>query len=188
MRFWSWPACASAPTNSHWAIELAEVMLQHFEDRQRRRLLLHGRRSRSADQPPEILRRRGHPGRQCGRGARAAAAGIICWREPRYLAAAERTLRAAWPALLKYPRGARRDAAGAGGLSARRPQIVVLRGPARVIEPWRRELNGPYSRRAAGRWRCRPSHRPARGAAPVRKPPLPRAPLTSAAAPPVRRR
>jgi uncharacterized protein len=59
--------------------------------------------------------------------------------EPRYLAAAERTLRAAWPALEKQP------LAHVTLLSAleellQPPEIVILRGEATAIELWRREL------------------------------------------------
>ena len=59
--------------------------------------------------------------------------------EPRYLAAAERTLRAAWPALEKQP------LAHVTLLSAleellQPPEIVILRGEATAIEIWRREL------------------------------------------------
>jgi hypothetical protein len=68
--------------------------------------------------------------------------------EPRYLAAAESTLRAAWPALLKYPQG---HAATLLALEdyLNPPQIVVLRGPASLIEPWRYELNRAFEPR---RW------------------------------------
>jgi uncharacterized protein YyaL (SSP411 family) len=66
--------------------------------------------------------------------------------EPRYLAAAERTLRAAWPALLKYPQ------AHVSLITALEelldpPEIVILRGEARTIEDWRRELAQRYAPR-----------------------------------------
>jgi uncharacterized protein YyaL (SSP411 family) len=64
--------------------------------------------------------------------------------EPRYLAAAERALRAAWAALLKYP------TAHAATLQALEeylapPEIVILRGPDALIEFWRRELAAVYA-------------------------------------------
>jgi uncharacterized protein YyaL (SSP411 family) len=68
--------------------------------------------------------------------------------EARYLESAERTLRAAWPALLKYPQG---HAAMLLALEdyLTPPQIVVLRGPELVIEPWRAALNRVF---APHRW------------------------------------
>ena len=71
--------------------------------------------------------------------------------EPRYLQAAERTLRAAWPAVLKYPE------AHASMLLAledylQPPQIVILRGEPARIEPWQRELNAGFAPR---RWIAR---------------------------------
>jgi uncharacterized protein len=64
--------------------------------------------------------------------------------EPRYLAAAEGTLRAAWPALAKWPQ------AHVSLLSALEelllpPEIVILRGEERTIEGWRRELTQVYA-------------------------------------------
>jgi uncharacterized protein len=68
--------------------------------------------------------------------------------DTRYLTAAERTLRAAWPALLRYPE------AHAAMLQAlddylHPPQIVVLRGPRAIIEPWSQRLNRAFQPR---RW------------------------------------
>ena len=66
--------------------------------------------------------------------------------EPRYLAAAERTLRAAWPALEKYP------VSHVTLLTAleellQPPEIVILRGAADAIEAWRRELAPTFAPR-----------------------------------------
>ena len=66
--------------------------------------------------------------------------------ETRYLAAAERTLRAAWAPLREYPPG------HATLLQALEewlepPTMVILRGPLDVVEPWRRELATTYSPR-----------------------------------------
>jgi len=64
--------------------------------------------------------------------------------ESRYLVAAERTLRAAWPAIAEYPSG---HASLLQALEEQLtpPAIVILRGPRDVIEPWRRELAGVYA-------------------------------------------
>jgi hypothetical protein len=59
--------------------------------------------------------------------------------EPRYLAAAERTLRAAWPALEKYPLSHVTLVTALEEL-LQPPEIVILRGEADAIEAWRREL------------------------------------------------
>ena len=59
--------------------------------------------------------------------------------EPRYLAAAERTLRAAWPALEKYPLSHVTLLTALEEL-LQPPEIVILRGEAEAIESWRREL------------------------------------------------
>jgi uncharacterized protein len=64
--------------------------------------------------------------------------------EPHYLEAAEGVLRAAWPVLQEYPSG------HASLLQAleellRPPATVILRGPAAVIESWRRELAAVYA-------------------------------------------
>jgi len=59
--------------------------------------------------------------------------------EPRYLTAAERTLRAAWPALEKYPVSHVTLVTALEEL-LQPPEIVLLRGEAAAIEAWRREL------------------------------------------------
>jgi uncharacterized protein YyaL (SSP411 family) len=59
--------------------------------------------------------------------------------EPRYLAAAERTVRAAWPALEKYPVSHVTLVTALEEL-LQPPEIVILRGDAAAIEAWRREL------------------------------------------------
>ena len=64
--------------------------------------------------------------------------------ESRYLAAAERTLRAAWPVITKYPQGHVSLLAALEELLTP-PEIVVLRGEARTIEGWRLELVKTYA-------------------------------------------
>ena len=64
--------------------------------------------------------------------------------ETRYLDAAENTLRSAWAALEDYP------SAHASLLQALEEmlhplEIVILRGPPSVIDPWRRALSGVYA-------------------------------------------
>jgi uncharacterized protein YyaL (SSP411 family) len=64
--------------------------------------------------------------------------------EPRYLAAAESTLRAAWPALEKHPQG-HVSLLGALEELLTPAEIIVLRGEARTIEGWRRHLARMYA-------------------------------------------
>ena len=66
--------------------------------------------------------------------------------EPRYLAAAERTLRAAWPALAQHPQ-AHVSLVTALEELLDPPEIVILRGEARTIEGWRVELARQYAPR-----------------------------------------
>jgi uncharacterized protein YyaL (SSP411 family) len=66
--------------------------------------------------------------------------------ESRYLELAERTLRAAWSALEKYPHAHTSLLAALDELS-NPPQIVILRGEADAIEAWRRELAKLYAPR-----------------------------------------
>jgi uncharacterized protein len=64
--------------------------------------------------------------------------------EPRYLAAAESTLRAAWPALEKYPQ-AHVSLLGALEELLSPAEIIVLRGEARTIDGWQRHLARVYA-------------------------------------------
>jgi uncharacterized protein YyaL (SSP411 family) len=130
-----------------WAIELCEVLLAHFEDRQDggfyftaddHESLISRSKSFSDDATPS-----GH-----AVAARALLSLGALLAEPRYLDAADRTLRAAWPALLTYPEGhAAMLLALEDYLDPRR--IVVVRGPAEAIETWRRELDSVFAPR---RW------------------------------------
>jgi uncharacterized protein YyaL (SSP411 family) len=64
--------------------------------------------------------------------------------EPRYLAAAERTLRAAWPSIEPHPQ-AHTTLLGALEELLSTPEIVILRGEARTIEGWRADLARIYA-------------------------------------------
>jgi uncharacterized protein YyaL (SSP411 family) len=64
--------------------------------------------------------------------------------EPRYLAAAERTLRAAWPSLEPHPQ-AHITVLGALEELLSPPEIVILRGEARTIDGWRAHLARVYA-------------------------------------------
>jgi len=66
--------------------------------------------------------------------------------DTRYLAAAEQTLRVAWPLLQKYPH-AHTSLLIALEELLNPPEIVILRGAADTIESWRRELARLYAPR-----------------------------------------
>ncbi len=136
-----------SPHELQWAIELAEAMLRRFEDA-----------PPAASSSPRTITRRSSAGRSPSliesvpTGNAIAAQSLLklgyLLGESRYLQAAERTLRAAWPALQQYPQ------AHASMLQALQsylepPQIVLLRGDAALLEPWQRQLNAAF---APGRW------------------------------------
>ena len=126
-----------------FARELLEVVLRHFQDpaaggffftSDDHETLIHRSKTFSDDATPSgngiaarVLLRLGH-----------------LLAEPRYLAAAEQTLRAAWPAMTQYPPG---HVSLLGALEAllTPPEIVVLRGEARTIEGWSRVLGRRYA-------------------------------------------
>ena len=66
--------------------------------------------------------------------------------EPRYLAAAERTLRAAWAALARYPQSHMSLVTALEEL-LHPPATVILRGRQASLESWRRELSKAYAPR-----------------------------------------
>jgi hypothetical protein len=66
--------------------------------------------------------------------------------EPRYLAEAERTLRAAWPVMNRYPTGHVSLITALEEL-LHPPETVILRGTEEAIEVWRRELAHLYAPR-----------------------------------------
>ena len=66
--------------------------------------------------------------------------------EPRYLEAAERTLRAAWPALERYPQS-HVSLINALEELLQPPEMVILRGEPAAIGSWQRELARLYAPR-----------------------------------------
>jgi hypothetical protein len=128
-----------------FARSLLEVVLAHFEDHEAggfyftsddHETLIHRSKTFSDDATPSgngiaafVLQRLGH-----------------LLGEPRYLAAAERTLRAAWLALGRYPQ-AHVTLVTALDELLHPPEIVILRGEPAAIESWRRELARDYAPR-----------------------------------------
>ncbi len=121
-----------------FATQLADALLQHFEDREHggfhftahdHEKLIHRSRSFSDDATPS------------GNAIAAGALQKLGWLlgNSGYLAAAERTLRAAWPALMEAPLAQVHMATALEEYL--HPHIfVILRGEQEQIAAWRREL------------------------------------------------
>jgi uncharacterized protein len=127
-----------------FAQQLLEVVLKHFADpdggffftSDDHETLIHRTKSFGDDATPAgngiaafVLQRMGH-----------------LLGEPRYLAAAERALQAAWPVLEKYPQG-HTSLLIALEETLNPPETVILRGKAATLETWRRDLARLYAPR-----------------------------------------
>ncbi|HEY3731845.1 MAG TPA: thioredoxin domain-containing protein [Steroidobacteraceae bacterium] len=131
----------------NWAIELAEVLLRHFEDRDAGGFFF------TADDHETLMSRpKSFSDDAIPAGNAVAARALLrlgyLLGESRYLAAAERTLRAAWEALVRYPE------AHASMLRAledylQPPQIVIVRGASASLTPWMAQLQHGFTPR---RW------------------------------------
>jgi uncharacterized protein YyaL (SSP411 family) len=121
-----------------FAMQLADALLDRFEDAQHggfyftahdHEALIHRSRSFQDDATPS------------GNAIAASALQRLGWLlgEPRYLLAAERTLRAAWPQLADAPLGQVHMATTLEEHLAPH-EFVVLRGEPGLLETWRREL------------------------------------------------
>ena len=127
------------------AISLAETLLERFEDP------VSGGFYFTADDHEQLIHRPktfGDEAVPSGNGVAARALLRLGYLigDLRYVDAAERTLRAAWPAVGKYPH------AHASLLLALEewlepPTIVIVRGAPEEIEDWRRELDQLYAPR-----------------------------------------
>jgi uncharacterized protein len=128
-----------------FARQLLEVVLAHFEDAEaggfyftsdEHETLIHRSKTFSDDAIPAgngiaalVLQRFGH-----------------LLGEPRYLLAAERTIRAAWLALGRYPQSHVSLITALDELLDP-PEIVIVRGESAAIEGWRRELARTFAPR-----------------------------------------
>ncbi|MGH8275493.1 MAG: thioredoxin domain-containing protein, partial [Steroidobacteraceae bacterium] len=128
-----------------FARALLEVLLTRFEDREAggfyftsddHETLIHRSKTFMDDATP------------AGNGIAALALQRFghLFGEPRYLAAAERTLRAAWLALSRYPQSHVSLVIALEEL-LHPPQLVILRGEPQAIEAWRGELVREYAPR-----------------------------------------
>jgi len=130
-----------------WTIELAETMLAHFEDRE-----AGGFWFTADDHESLILRPKtfGDDATPAGNGVAARLllrlGGLLA--EPRYLDAAERTLRAAWPLIERYPHAHTSLLMALDEFTAP-PAVVVVRGTASEVALWRAEIDKLYDPRRA---------------------------------------
>lgn len=127
-----------------FARQLLEVVLQHFEDP------VGGFYFTSDDHEKLILRSKTFSDDATPNGNGIAAQVLLRFGyllgEPRYLAAAERTLRAAWPDLSRYPQS---HASLVNALEEllHPPEIIILRGEPAAIGLWQKELAAVYAPR-----------------------------------------
>ena len=127
-----------------FACELMEVVLAHFE-------AASGGFYFTADDHETLISRPisfGDDALPAGAGVAAVVLQRLGYLlgEERYLVAAERTLRAAWPAIAQHPQGhATLLQALEEYLQA--PEIVILRGPPALITAWQQQLATVYAPR-----------------------------------------
>ena len=117
-----------------FAIELADVLLSHYEDTEHGGFFFTAHDHESLIQRPKTFADDALP---AGNGVAAHVLGRLghLLGETRYLDAAERTIKAAWPSVSQVPYA--HDAM----LTAAEeylypPQIIVLRGTADALQPW----------------------------------------------------
>jgi hypothetical protein len=122
-----------------WAVELAEAMLEHFEDREAGGFFF------TADDHESLILRPKTFGDDATPAGNGVAARLLLrlgylLAEPRYLDAAERTLRAAWSLVERYPH-AHTSLLMALDEYTEPPAVIVLRGAAPDLAVWRAELD-----------------------------------------------
>jgi uncharacterized protein len=128
-----------------FARDLLEVVLRHYADEGAGGFFF------TSDDHEQLI----HRPKSFGDDATPAGNGIAAFAlqrmgyllgEGRYLEAAERTIRAGWPVMERYPQGHTSLLMALEELLSP-PEIVVLRGDRQTIESWRRELAKLYSPR-----------------------------------------
>ncbi|MDY6947052.1 MAG: thioredoxin domain-containing protein [Pseudomonadota bacterium] len=128
-----------------FATGLADALLAHFEDRESGGFFF------TADDHEQLIHRsRSFSDEAVPAGNAVAAQALnrlgLLLGDTRYLDAAERTLRAAWPALQRYPH-AHTALLVALEEHLQPPEIVIVRGAATEAANWRDELARVYSPR-----------------------------------------
>ena len=126
-----------------WAVELADTMLARFEDRDAGGFFF------TADDHEQLILRPKTFADDATPSGNGIAARVLVrlgflLSETRYLDAAARTLRAAWPALEKYPQAHVSLLMALDELTAP-PEVVVLRGPREDLDTWRIQLDRAWN-------------------------------------------
>ena len=127
------------------AVSLADCLLEHFQDRENGGFFF------TADDHEHLLYRPkpfGDDATPSGNGIAARALGRLghLLGEPRYLRAAENTLRGAWPSIMQLP-------SGHGALLTaleeylEPPQMIILRGKGEALTQWARSCLLPWAPR-----------------------------------------
>jgi uncharacterized protein YyaL (SSP411 family) len=128
-----------------FAIDLVEIVLRHFEDRE------HGGFYFTADDHEQLMHRSKAFGDDATPNGNAVAALVLSrlghlLGETRYLDAAERTLRAGWSPLERYPQG-HATLLTALDEHLHPVEIVIVRGSASQVLEWRSGLTALYAPR-----------------------------------------
>jgi len=128
-----------------FAIQLADLMLEHFEDRQQGAFFFTANDHETLIHRPKTLADEAVPS---GNGIAAFALQRLGFLlgESRYLQAAERTLRCAWRAINEYPHG-HVSLLTALEETLTHPEIIVIRGEAAEISRWRDSAAALYAPR-----------------------------------------
>jgi uncharacterized protein len=126
-----------------FATRLADLTLEHFEDAGDGGFYFTADDHEALMHRPKPLADEAMPS---GNGVAAFALQRLghLLGEPRYLAAAERTLRYAWPAMCEFPHGHVSLLTALEEYLAP-PEIIVIRGPAGETDAWRAAAAKPYA-------------------------------------------
>jgi len=128
-----------------FAVDLANTLLTHFEDRE------HGGFYFTADDHEQLMHRSRSFSDEAVPAGNAIAAQVLTrlgllLGETRYLDAAAKTIRAAWPALQHYPH-AHTALLVALEEHLQPPEVVIVRGAIKEVAEWRDELAKMYAPR-----------------------------------------
>jgi len=130
-----------------WATELADAMLAHFEDREGGGFFF------TADDHESLILRPKTFGDDATPAGNGVAARVLLrlgylLAEPRYLDAAERSLRASWSLIERYPHAHTSLLLALDEYTSPAP-VIVVRGAAADVTFWRAELDKLFDPRRA---------------------------------------